>query len=438
MRRNQWFLIIGLGVLAAITGGIILLNGLKEEISKNHVNVTFEVHNYSNVNDKVAFCNNTLGPLLTSFSYTKGNSKLEHNYFFAVRSGEHSFCIPASGINVIRYDSEDLSMYTSATRQEDEASFFESWDGGEKLGLVIKSIMKGQKNINAPSIETIKKQSKNTFIDSFIIDPNFTGGENYRPFVFNNASDLKVFVNDQIKQFQPKKHQDIHVFICSLNESIPTPAEPTIDTDGDGVPDKNDQCVEKPGDPKCGGCPCPPVGKCPQGDRDRDGICDDKDACPDKYGKARYKGCPIPDSDGDGWNDEIDKCPYVPSNDNRGCPTAPPPPNPTTTPIIGISLSNLKINVSGLSKELLSNGYYVKLKIKQKDGNVKSFNIKSSICPSSNNEGYSILNALKYTSDLTLEFELWKNDNKEKDLNFSFRNVSFICSSSNSCGFKQW
>jgi outer membrane protein OmpA-like peptidoglycan-associated protein len=58
---------------------------------------------------------------------------------------------------------------------------------------------------------------------------------------------------------------------------------------------------------------------CP--DRDGDGIADDEDKCPDVAGIAKYNGCPIPDTDGDGINDEEDKCPDVAGLARyQGCP----------------------------------------------------------------------------------------------------------------------
>lgn len=58
---------------------------------------------------------------------------------------------------------------------------------------------------------------------------------------------------------------------------------------------------------------------CP--DRDADGIADGDDKCPDVAGVARYQGCPIPDTDGDGINDEEDKCPTVKGVARyQGCP----------------------------------------------------------------------------------------------------------------------
>ncbi len=101
-----------------------------------------------------------------------------------------------------------------------------------------------------------------------------------------------------------------------------------IDTDGDGIPDNEDDCPTESGLAANNGCPdsdgdgiidskddCPEVAGieqfkgCP--DTDSDGIKDSEDECPEVAGLKKYKGCPIPDTDGDGVNDEEDKCPTV-------------------------------------------------------------------------------------------------------------------------------
>ncbi len=85
------------------------------------------------------------------------------------------------------------------------------------------------------------------------------------------------------------------------------------DTDGDGVPDKQDKCPDVPGLEKYLGCPAT--------DTDGDGVPDETDQCVSVAGVARYKGCPIPDTDGDGVNDELDKCPEIAgSSKYDGCP----------------------------------------------------------------------------------------------------------------------
>ena len=60
---------------------------------------------------------------------------------------------------------------------------------------------------------------------------------------------------------------------------------------------------------------------CPIPDSDKDGINDEEDKCPNEAGPASNNGCPILDRDGDGVNDDVDKCPDVagPAS-NNGCP----------------------------------------------------------------------------------------------------------------------
>jgi len=60
---------------------------------------------------------------------------------------------------------------------------------------------------------------------------------------------------------------------------------------------------------------------CPIPDTDKDGINDEQDKCPTVPGIAKYNGCPIPDTDGDGINDEEDKCPTEKGvAEYQGCP----------------------------------------------------------------------------------------------------------------------
>jgi outer membrane protein OmpA-like peptidoglycan-associated protein len=104
------------------------------------------------------------------------------------------------------------------------------------------------------------------------------------------------------------------------------PAEPAPaprDTDGDGIPDADDSCVNEPED-KDGyldddGCPDP--------DNDADGVPDAKDRCPDRPedldGFQDEDGCPDPDNDGDGVADLDDQCPNTPGvagGERPGCP----------------------------------------------------------------------------------------------------------------------
>jgi outer membrane protein OmpA-like peptidoglycan-associated protein len=93
--------------------------------------------------------------------------------------------------------------------------------------------------------------------------------------------------------------------------------EPELDTDGDGIPDRIDQCPTLPED-KDGyqdddGCPEPDP------DSDGDGVPDHADGCKDVPGPADYDGCP--DRDGDQIPDNVDKCPDVfGAAELDGCP----------------------------------------------------------------------------------------------------------------------
>ena len=115
------------------------------------------------------------------------------------------------------------------------------------------------------------------------------------------------------------------------------------DTDGDGIIDSEDACPDKAGTVEMDGCPdsdgdgvadnkdgCPSVagpaenGGCPWPDTDGDGVLDKDDKCVDVAGPSANGGCPWPDTDGDGVLDKDDDCPNeVGSASNNGCPALP-------------------------------------------------------------------------------------------------------------------
>ncbi|USN56971.1 MAG: thrombospondin type 3 repeat-containing protein [Candidatus Peribacteria bacterium] len=110
-----------------------------------------------------------------------------------------------------------------------------------------------------------------------------------------------------------------------------------IDTDGDGIPDDEDEC------------PTDPTNTCTTTtiDTDGDGIPDDEDSCPLVYGYVQYNGCPgdgdiitgsttiVIDTDGDGIPDDEDECPTDPTNT---CTTT-----TTTTTTTGSTISNTQL-----------------------------------------------------------------------------------------------
>jgi len=89
------------------------------------------------------------------------------------------------------------------------------------------------------------------------------------------------------------------------------------DADGDGVPDRKDQCPDTPAGAHVDEHGCPT-------DSDHDGVADGIDQCPDTPAGAKVdsRGCPT-DSDNDKVWDGIDQCPDTPAGaivDERGCP----------------------------------------------------------------------------------------------------------------------
>lgn len=106
-------------------------------------------------------------------------------------------------------------------------------------------------------------------------------------------------------------------FRVMMSVSYEVVAEP--DRDGDGIPDRVDQCPDVPEDldgyQDDDGCP----EEGPEKDTDGDGVPDKVDACPDKPGPVELDGCP--DRDKDQIPDNVDKCPDVPGEAQYdGCP----------------------------------------------------------------------------------------------------------------------
>lgn len=117
---------------------------------------------------------------------------------------------------------------------------------------------------------------------------------------------------------------------------------PDPDNDEDGVLDGNDKCPLTPGVPSNQGCPeeapkdrdgdgvvdaedpCADQAEdkdgfedadgCPDLDNDKDGVLDAADKCPDQEGPLQNLGCPVTDKDGDGLPNEQDKCPEEPED----------------------------------------------------------------------------------------------------------------------------
>lgn len=129
-----------------------------------------------------------------------------------------------------------------------------------------------------------------SLLNSIYVGSDNLGGA----FGIGNISGFDFYAGAAININKPVKHKK-------------KPKETELDTDKDGVLDKEDDCPKDAGLKTLKGCP----------DRDNDGLADKDDKCPDVAGPLNTQGCP--DKDGDGFADNIDKCPDVAGKIN-GCP----------------------------------------------------------------------------------------------------------------------
>jgi outer membrane protein OmpA-like peptidoglycan-associated protein len=157
----------------------------------------------------------------------------------------------------------------------------------------------------------------------------------YIPSPDNGASDnvnwgiqpgLSFFLGNRGGQVRDKDGDGVP---DKVDECRDTPAGDKVDAkgctlkdgDGDGVLDNVDKCADTPAGDKvdASGCSVPK-------DADGDGVTDDKDQCLDTPAgdKVDAKGCSLPkDADGDGVNDDVDQCKDTPAGervDAKGCP----------------------------------------------------------------------------------------------------------------------
>jgi OOP family OmpA-OmpF porin len=130
-----------------------------------------------------------------------------------------------------------------------------------------------------------------------------------------------------------------------------------LDSDGDGVANRSDQCPNTPQGAKVDAKGCPL-------DSDGDGVFDGLDRCPDTPAgvKVNAEGCPL-DGDGDGIPDHKDACPTVPAPGTvDGCPPKAAEPAPAVEPaaprkltLDGVNFDNDSAKLSPASMAVLDN-----------------------------------------------------------------------------------
>jgi hypothetical protein len=327
MKKKNLYILVVLVVLTIIGLGLYFLNTSKKDINPEHIRLNFTVLNKTSFSKDIEIIKNDLiKPLLESNFYIKKNGT-EDLFISSIEVKGSKFCIPAQGINCLRYDDNsplNQSTYTSTSRGNDETSFFETWNGGKQLNNIISVLQNGVPSVTLPLSEDVLNQNKSGFIDSMIICKECSDEvvNANKQIIFKNGVELRKFVNEQLEKYSIENdakfsNYEIKIFVF---DGITSSLE-TQDSDGDGIPDNEDQCPNTKGDKICNGCPCPPNPEnCP--DNDNDGVCNDKDKCPNEFGKSK-DGCPgcMNDKDKDGICDEKDQCPEDKgSKKNQGCP----------------------------------------------------------------------------------------------------------------------
>lgn len=97
---------------------------------------------------------------------------------------------------------------------------------------------------------------------------------------------------------------------------------------------------------------------CPVPDSDGDGINDENDKCPNQAGLAKYEGCPAPDKDGDGINDDEDRCPDIAGTAaNKGCPDVPA----NVSKSLMVSAQNISFGTTATTNATLTTKSYASL-----------------------------------------------------------------------------
>ena len=200
-----------------------------------------------------------------------------------------------------------------------EADFHFAWNkqsvANEKI---IGAKIKYQLNNNNMITGGIANRLQDAWImEAGIIFPNNTVTLSYdmNNSTLNPATNSKGAWELTVSHFFNKKQKakSTNANFEYLNVSPKKEHKGDLDTDGDGILDKIDECPLVFGLARFNGCV----------DTDQDGIWDSVDACPHLYGEKKNQGCPsnVKDSDSDGLMDDVDNCPFLQGTAAMGgCP----------------------------------------------------------------------------------------------------------------------
>ncbi|MEM6708390.1 MAG: OmpA family protein [Pseudomonadota bacterium] len=129
---------------------------------------------------------------------------------------------------------------------------------------------------------------------------------------FSLRADVRGVYSEEAGSFSPFVFMGLSAILGPVDKAAPA------DTDGDGVPDRNDDCPGTLAGRDVGPDGC-------ELDSDGDGVVDGDDMCPDTPAGVEVdsRGCPPDaDTDGDGVADKDDDCPNTPAGvevNRNGC-----------------------------------------------------------------------------------------------------------------------
>lgn len=272
-------------------------------------------------------------------------SKLEDQFSQYFDAQKYWNILPSvSYVNVSRYVGDNFSF--GVTGSVNKITRFVAERVGDADYVVVNP-----GDLNYYAVDGTVKYSFMNAIKSKIIDPSAHVGGGYtwlgddaRGGTVNGGLGLTLWLTKQVGLSWTSSYK--YSFDSREDASaVPTHMQHFLgltfkfgakDTDGDGIYDKDDACIDVPGLKAFNGCPdtdgdgiedskdaCPTeagtveMNGCP--DQDGDGVADKDDACVDVFGLKSLNGCP--DADGDGITDKDDKCPTVKGpKENAGCP----------------------------------------------------------------------------------------------------------------------
>ncbi|MBZ9631534.1 thrombospondin type 3 repeat-containing protein [Salegentibacter sp. LM13S] len=215
---------------------------------------------------------------------------------YCTDNGRHYTANYNLDIDYIREGEEDINLYTNKSPETGNTEDDNSGDWyAEPLCLAIPAPMYDELDTDVYLRVTV------TLADW---DDNYgTPGAEEPEVIYLSWNDVQSYFgdNDTIDYE--------HIFFNCGDDPIQDCPITEEDTDGDCVPDNEDECP----------------GYDDRDDMDGDGVPDGCDSCPEDFGDPLDGGCPIDecagDADGDGLNDCIDECPYQAGPEsNNGCP----------------------------------------------------------------------------------------------------------------------